>query len=414
MKPQALASALTKISGGADAIPQKDLRCQQRGQLAVHRPGRARGQPRAHPHRHPPVPRAAPRAAGPDPGRARPADGLGAGVDGRLTDAAVASARQQPGRAVPRAQRGDHPGDRGRLLPTGVGCRLLPIRRGSRLRADPGRDHRPDQRRPRGARRHRHPRRLRLHLAGRAGRPGGRRPASAPTCTRSTRCWRRRASRPACCARWSASPATTGPSDSSTSTSAARSTRSPRRARTSATTSPRSRTRPARRRAPDGAGPAAVARAVECSRTVNTPATTWCAGRPGRTRHESFARSRPRPEQHGRGALDGRGAGAGGDRRRRSDERRADLDRPSGAQRRTPAARRSTPCPPRPRPGRSTTEAPQSRCDLPGRSSIRCSATSASRSVSGSTMIRLTTCPATSDSIAHTRCGRSMRFIVEQ
>ena len=56
----------------------------------------------------------------------------------------------------------------------------------------------------------------------------------------------------------------------------------------------------------------------------------------------------------------------------------------------------------------------QSRWLLPGRSSIRCRATSASRSVSGSTWIWLTTSPATSDSIAHTKCGRSMRFIVEQ
>ena len=56
----------------------------------------------------------------------------------------------------------------------------------------------------------------------------------------------------------------------------------------------------------------------------------------------------------------------------------------------------------------------QSRCDLPGRSSIRWSATSASASVSGSTVIRLTTVPATRLSRAQTRCGRSMRFIVEQ
>ena len=56
----------------------------------------------------------------------------------------------------------------------------------------------------------------------------------------------------------------------------------------------------------------------------------------------------------------------------------------------------------------------QSRWDLPGRSSIRCSATSASASVSGSTVIWLTTWPATRFSSAHTRCGRSMRFIVEQ
>ena len=56
----------------------------------------------------------------------------------------------------------------------------------------------------------------------------------------------------------------------------------------------------------------------------------------------------------------------------------------------------------------------QSRCDLPGSDSIRSSATSASASVSGSTTIRLTTVPATRFSIAQTKWGRSMRFIVEQ
>ena len=48
----------------------------------------------------------------------------------------------------------------------------------------------------------------------------------------------------------------------------------------------------------------------------------------------------------------------------------------------------------------------QSRWDLPGRSSIRCSATSASASVSGSTVIWLTTWPATRFSSAQTRCGQ--------
>ena len=56
----------------------------------------------------------------------------------------------------------------------------------------------------------------------------------------------------------------------------------------------------------------------------------------------------------------------------------------------------------------------QSRWERPGRSSMRCRATWASRSVSGSTWIRLTTTPSTSDSSAHTRWGRSIRFIVEQ
>ena len=58
--------------------------------------------------------------------------------------------------------------------------------------------------------------------------------------------------------------------------------------------------------------------------------------------------------------------------------------------------------------------AAQSRWDLPGRSSIRWSATRASFSVSGSTVIWLTTLPATRFSSAHTKWGRSMRFIVEQ
>jgi len=53
-------------------------------------------------------------------------------------------------------------------------------------------------------------------------------------------------------------------------------------------------------------------------------------------------------------------------------------------------------------------------CYTAGRSSIRCSATLAHLSVSGSTSITLTRLPATRFSIAHTRCGRSMRFIVEQ
>lgn len=50
----------------------------------------------------------------------------------------------------------------------------------------------------------------------------------------------------------------------------------------------------------------------------------------------------------------------------------------------------------------------------PGRSSIRCSATRAHSCVSASTEMTFGTCPATSDSSAHTRWGRSMRFIVEQ
>ena len=49
-----------------------------------------------------------------------------------------------------------------------------------------------------------------------------------------------------------------------------------------------------------------------------------------------------------------------------------------------------------------------------GSVSMRSSAARACLAVSGSTVIWLTTRPATNSSSAHTRCGRSMRFIVEQ
>jgi len=69
---------------------------------------------------------------------------------------------------------------------------------------------------------------------------------------------------------------------------------------------------------------------------------------------------------------------------------------------------------PRPWPPWAEPGLDQSRCDFPGRSSIRWRATNASRLVSGSTSIRLATTPSTRDSMAHTRWGRSIRFIVEQ
>ncbi len=72
MKPQALASALTKISGGANAIPQKDLRSDSAVNSLFIVPA-VRGHHDADPHGHPPLARAAPRAARPHPGRARPA-----------------------------------------------------------------------------------------------------------------------------------------------------------------------------------------------------------------------------------------------------------------------------------------------------------------------------------------------------
>ncbi len=127
-----------------------------------------------------------------------------------------------------------------------------------------------------------------------------------------------------------------------------------------------------------------------------------------------------RPRPRGRGGGPGarlRADGAGGQVRGRLRDRAGHLPphpvRARRPDRARPAARRW-------HPGvvRAAREglrpAAQSRCDLPGRSSIRCSATLASRSVSGSTSITLTAVPATSDSSAHTRWGRSIRFIVEQ
>ncbi len=51
---------------------------------------------------------------------------------------------------------------------------------------------------------------------------------------------------------------------------------------------------------------------------------------------------------------------------------------------------------------------------IPGSASIWSSATRAQWATSGSTTIRLTGRPAASDSRDQTRCGRSIRFIVEQ
>jgi hypothetical protein len=56
----------------------------------------------------------------------------------------------------------------------------------------------------------------------------------------------------------------------------------------------------------------------------------------------------------------------------------------------------------------------QSRAVSPGKSSIRCSAAFAYRSVSGSTVIWFTTCPWAKFSKAQTKCGRSIRFMVAQ
>ena len=56
----------------------------------------------------------------------------------------------------------------------------------------------------------------------------------------------------------------------------------------------------------------------------------------------------------------------------------------------------------------------QSLCVSPGNASIRSRAARAWPATSGSTRMALTTRPSTRDSSAHTRCGRSIRFIVEQ
>ena len=65
-------------------------------------------------------------------------------------------------------------------------------------------------------------------------------------------------------------------------------------------------------------------------------------------------------------------------------------------------------------PSRRSAAGGQSLLVSPGRASIWSSATRAWAATCGSTRIGLTTRPSTSDSSAHTRCGRSMRFIVEQ
>ena len=75
MKPEALASALQKITGDINTIPERDLRATQRDERLLHRP-RGQGCLAAHAHLDAPHPRAAPRAAREDPGRARPSDGL--------------------------------------------------------------------------------------------------------------------------------------------------------------------------------------------------------------------------------------------------------------------------------------------------------------------------------------------------
>ena len=69
MKPHALASALQKITGDINQIPDRDLRPGERDERVLHRPGRQRHLA-AHPHLDAPDAGAAPRAARADPGRA--------------------------------------------------------------------------------------------------------------------------------------------------------------------------------------------------------------------------------------------------------------------------------------------------------------------------------------------------------
>ena len=118
-------------------------------------------------------------------------------------------------------------------------------------------------------------------------------------------------------------------------------------------------------------------------------------------RHAGARRQREPAPRRVRAGLRGRGGAAGAARARC----RADPQGPAGS----PSVRRTggSVGPVGPWPG-------QSLLVSPGRASIWSSATRAQRATSGSTVIWLTTRPCTSDSSDQTRCGRSIRFIVEQ
>ena len=73
MKPAALASALQKITGEMNTIPQRDLRASNAMNAFFFAPAVSGVSLRTLTSTHP-TPRAAPRAARPDPGRARQAD----------------------------------------------------------------------------------------------------------------------------------------------------------------------------------------------------------------------------------------------------------------------------------------------------------------------------------------------------
>ena len=81
MKPGALASALQKITGEMATIPQRDLRAASAMNAFFIAPAIS-GVSLQDPDLDPPVAGAAARAARPDPGRARPSDGLSAWVSG--------------------------------------------------------------------------------------------------------------------------------------------------------------------------------------------------------------------------------------------------------------------------------------------------------------------------------------------
>ena len=141
-KPSALASALTKISGQMNAVPERDLRAAQSMNAFFITPADPRAGP-GHAHLDAPAARAAARPARQDRRQPRP-DRCDA-ADGSLGRAAraVATARGQPRRPVRAAVRGPDPGGRRwACTPPAVGVGLLPRRRG------PGRRPRRSTRRP--------------------------------------------------------------------------------------------------------------------------------------------------------------------------------------------------------------------------------------------------------------------------
>ena len=258
MKPEALASALQKITGEINTIPDRDLRASQPMNAFFIAPAVSgvslRTLTSTHPTLEQRLEQLAKIRAELEPHRLM---GFWDVIAGRSRPKAA-----QAGLAVPGPERGDHAARRARAAADRRRVGLLPRRRGPGVPAGAGRGRRAAQRRPGRARRRGDPGRVRLHLAGRPRRP--RRPGRrcAPTCTRSTPRWRTRASAPGCSARWSPSRAPTGAGSGwSTSTSGARSTRSrPSRAQQQRDNLLEIQLRDTLdRRAPDGAGPRPLA-----------------------------------------------------------------------------------------------------------------------------------------------------------